>query len=241
MQKKYSLVIFDFDGTLCDNYEDNINSVQAAYKQYGYEPIPAREAISELLGQGVVNTKLFELLNPNIDVSIRKELINIYQSRTLQPEYKNVLLFPGVIELLQQLKKAEIPCVIVSNRSNEDLNLAVEIANLNASKDKKDELIFKSIGIEPGSFSKPDVGLYQQHLEPLFNIDPSEILVVGDTITDLLFAQNIGADACWVRYGHGKAEECEALSPQYSINDLKELSNILVIEEPILYKPLALN
>lgn len=52
---------------------------------------------------------------------------------------------------------------------------------------------------------------------------PEEVLVVGDPVADVMFAKNIGAMACWARYGHGDKSEPEKLSPKFVINSLEDV------------------
>ena len=70
---------------------------------------------------------------------------------------------------------------------------------------------------------------YTDFIQPKFKeIDPKQILMVGDTPADLLFAQNIGADSCWAEYGYGDAKTCRALNPTYTIKHLTDILAILL-------------
>ena len=224
---KYSLVIFDFDGTLCDNRLDAINSIQSTYKRLGKAP-PSDEVIGAALTQGLINTHLFKRLTPEIDALTESQLISDYKRASLDFTNKQTILFPGVKELLAQLEQDNIPCVIVSNRGHLDLEQAITVVKLG-------NYITRFFGVSDKSrFFKPDPHLYEQVIKPDFaDIDPNKILVVGDTVTDLHFAKAIGADACWVSYGHGDPKACQALSPEHIVNEVKALNDILAID----YRP----
>lgn len=83
----------------------------------------------------------------------------------------------------------------------------------------------------PGATRKPDVGSFTDVLVPKMRgaglveevVDASEVLVVGDTVADIQFARNIGAKACWARYGYGERVECEELRPDFTIEALMDV------------------
>lgn len=217
---KYALVIFDFDGTLCSSRLDGLQSIKMAYQTVG-EVIPSDEVMNKAVNQGAPGYELIKLLSPEINEVYQQKLLLEYQRINSQAGHEKAFLFPGVIQLLDQLKSEGIPRVIVSNKYSQELEQAIKKFNLS-------NYITKSVGITFDSFVKPDFQVFERYIKPHFpNILPSEILVVGDTITDLMFAKNIQADACWVSYGDGDPIVCKALSPQYIVDSLDELNDIL--------------
>jgi phosphoglycolate phosphatase len=50
-----------------------------------------------------------------------------------------------------------------------------------------------------------------------------QILMVGDTELDILFAKKSGMSCCWVSYGYGDAQRCRALKPEHEIASIAEL------------------
>jgi len=58
-------------------------------------------------------------------------------------------------------------------------------------------------------------------------LDPKEVLVVGGTVADIRFERNIGAMACWVRFGYGDKEECEKLGPELAVENLEEVQTLV--------------
>jgi phosphoglycolate phosphatase len=58
-------------------------------------------------------------------------------------------------------------------------------------------------------------------------LNPQDVLVVGDTEADLQYAKNIGAVACWARFGYGEKEECENLGPDLVVDSLEELALLI--------------
>ena len=83
------------------------------------------------------------------------------------------------------------------------------------------------MGIRAEGYCKPNPAVYDKFIQPLFPEESKQkILMVGDTQTDLYFAQNIAVKACWARYGHHDLN-CQVLNPRYIIDQLSELEAII--------------
>ena len=111
---------------------------------------------------------------------------------------------------------------MVSNKAVAAVNTALERFQLK-------QYITAVVGDTKTLRKKPDPMAYTDFIQPKFKeIDPKQILMVGDTPADLLFAQNIGADSCWAEYGYGDAKTCRALNPTYTIKHLTDILAILL-------------
>jgi len=88
-------------------------------------------------------------------------------------------------------------------------------------------LVDLALGATEVRFPKPDARLFTEHIFPVLPFAPDEVLVVGDTVTDLHFAANIGAKSCWARYGYGDHVSCSRLSPDFAIDTFGELPAVL--------------
>ena len=58
-------------------------------------------------------------------------------------------------------------------------------------------------------------------------IDKTKALIVGDMDVDILTGKNTGVKTCWVTYGLGRIEQIRDLKPDYIIEDLIELKEII--------------
>jgi phosphoglycolate phosphatase len=75
---------------------------------------------------------------------------------------------------------------------------------------------------------KPNPAAFHSIIKPLFpELDNSQVLMVGDTAVDLLFAKNAGIDVCWAAYGYGDRAQCLALEPTFAIDDISELAALV--------------
>jgi phosphoglycolate phosphatase len=133
-----------------------------------------------------------------------------------------ITLFDGTADTLAGVKAAGIKAVLVSNKGNAGLVQLLQQLNII----NYFNLILSADHVK---HHKPSAALYTKHIAPVFpQGDPKNILVVGDTESDLRFANNIGADSCWAAYGYGDASACIALAPTFIISGISELRGLLV-------------
>jgi len=123
--------------------------------------------------------------------------------------------------------------VILSNKGIGAVNAVLAQAGLTGVVD----LV---LGDMPGVRKKPDPMAFFEIIAPWYvrftardgeghvvssvqQLKAEEVLVVGDTVADMMFARNVGAVACWARYGYGDVDECEKLRPDVVVDGLEEV------------------
>lgn len=171
-------VIFDLDDTLFSEKE---------YVRSGYR------AISDYLGGGYENTlwSFFEAGKPAIDELVREigsgdekeELLKIY--RTHKPD---IHLYPGVAEIIRDLKKESIKVGIITDGRPEGQRKKIEALGIEKLVD--DIIITDELG--GAQFRKPcDIAFRIMIVK--WKMNPSEIVYVGDNPTkDFQAPQQLG-------------------------------------------------
>lgn len=148
---------------------------------------------------------------------------------------------PGSIKAIAQLKHAGYKVYIATNQSGIFRGF-YDISALNAMHEKLAALLKKQNaeidGIEfcphgPDDgcdCRKPKAGMYLTIAEKAGCTNPSEILVVGDSLRDLQAAQTIGAKAHLVKTGKGvrTLKNNEGLNSIPVYNDLADFVNVLL-------------
>lgn len=225
----FSLVIFDFDGTLFDTHESIVHSIQRTFEALSHE-VPPSASILRYISAGTGLSDTFRALNPSL--STEDEAVWEAQYRATYAEHGQPLIraFPGARELLVHLREAKIPIAIVSNKGAAAIATALE--NNGLSEFFPADLI---VGDKtPGATRKPDLASYDKVLVPtlrekygITNVSTASVLEVGDTIPDIQFARNIGGKSCWCRFGYGDKEECERLKPDYTVDSLLEVISLV--------------
>ncbi|KAJ4127700.1 hypothetical protein NW768_007971 [Fusarium equiseti] len=220
-------VIFDFDGTLFDTHQAIIHSIKTTFSTHLPGFSLSESKLQKLIGGGKGLKDVLNALHPAPDSFDEAEWTATYRRIYNDEGQKLVSPFPGARDLLQNLHARGIPMAIVSNKGVTALQTCLANHSL-------DHLIPEASIIgdnTPGATRKPDPESYTNLLLPALQArglsEGLDVLVVGDTEADLLFAKNIGAKSVWCRFGYGNGEKCEELCPDFEIDGLGEVERIV--------------
>ncbi|MDR1710441.1 MAG: HAD family hydrolase [Propionibacteriaceae bacterium] len=197
----HELIIFDLDGTLADTVPGIAHAAATVLEELGL-PAPDPAAVRAGIGGGARNlmTSLLGAAHASrLDEALAKFSAYYNAHAELHTE-----LYPGVQEFLGTLHPG--------------VRLAVATAKTRPGTMR----IFEHAGIA-GCFDaivtmtemrapKPDPGCVRDILE-LLEVPAGKALYVGDTMTDVLTAENAGVDYAIVSYGYG-AEQVRRLRPE---------------------------
>ena len=215
---QYKLIIFDFDGTLAITDKAIISCIVKTFESFNIAP-PAADTIRATIGINLPNT--FKLLYPAIEESAIPAWVETYRSFYRTEGEKQLDLFPGTKQFLQLASKLGLNLGVFSNKHVSFVNLFLEKLRINSFFD----LV---LGDNGEIIQKPNPTVFYSIIKPLFpELDNSQVLMVGDTAVDLLFAKNAGIDVCWAAYGYGDRAECLALQPTFAIDNISELAAIV--------------
>jgi len=211
--KKIDLLIFDLDGTLVDSKEDIVNAVNFTLRQLGLDEKPYNK-IASFIGTGV---------NDLIRKAIGEKKKNLFDEGVLifEDYYKKQSaakskLYPHVEDILKHFK--DKPMFVVTNRKRD-----MAQATLNSLKIGK---YFKDIiGGDDESCLKPSVCSIDKVLK--CNKNNKRSMIVGDMDLDVLSGKKAGILTCAVTYGIGKKEDIVKAEPDYIIDDIVELKDII--------------
>lgn len=106
--------LFDLDGTFADTAPDLAFALNETLKAHGKTPLSfaqIRPAVSHGTSALIELGFQYTALHPEFD-SLRQELTNIYAANIV----RETRLFPGIVELLQQLSTRQIQWGIVTNK-----------------------------------------------------------------------------------------------------------------------------
>lgn len=216
----YKLLILDFDGTLCATHEAILFCIKRTYQML-HMTVPGHDFIDETIRAGLGMEKTLLVLSPELTNKEIQYLLDKYEAIYLSEGEEKSAPFPKAAEILAKIYAAGFILTVVSNKAVAAVNTALERFQLK-------QYIALVIGDTKTLRKKPDPMAYTDFIKPKFKeIRPKEILMVGDTPADLLFAQNIGADSCWAEYGYGDEKTCRALNPTYTIRQLADILSIL--------------
>ncbi len=214
LMTKIEHVCFDLDGTLVRSGKTIYKTTISTLKQLGIDHILPEAEFNMMIGQHFKDIfSHFSIDVPDFDYFIR-----IYKNNYF--DFMNESeLYEGVKETLKFLKSNNIKVSLLTTKAQDQAEKIIAHFNI----DKYFDLI---VGRRDGIAHKPSP-------EPLLiicnelNIEPSQTLMVGDTELDILCGKSAGSKTCAVTFGYREPEVLKNYSPDYLINSLAEISQIL--------------
>ena len=111
---KYDTVIFDLDGTLLDTLDDLTDGVNHALREFGF-PEATRDEIRARLGYGS-NYLIAQSVPGGRDCPVYQQVFDCYFAYYRAHSADKTRPYPGIPELLAELRNKGVRCAIVSNK-----------------------------------------------------------------------------------------------------------------------------
>jgi pyrophosphatase PpaX len=208
-------VLFDFDGTVMDTNQVIINSWQHTFRTLTGAERPVGDIV-ETFGEILQDTmaKFF----PDVPA---EEAVEIYRSYHKDNFGPMISVFPGIRDLLEELKKRGYTLAIVTSRLPETTIEGLEKYSLSGYFDQ-------IVTCDDCRKFKPDPEPVLIALEKLGK-KPEEALMVGDSRNDILSARRAGVKSVLVGWAVAVSErEREGPDgPDYFIGKAEDLLGIL--------------
>ena len=208
------VIFFDVDGTLVDSRSDIVRAVNYTLKHYAIADKTAEEIVS-YIGTGVKDL-LRKSLGPD-KAKLTDEAVRIFSDYFLKHPTDESTLYPNVKEVLQYFSKKRK--FILTNRYREFADAALKNLGI---RDYFEEIL----GGDDESCIKPSACVIEKVFNA-FHVDREKSMIVGDMAVDVMAGKNSGIRTCWVTYGLDKLDDLKGIKPDYIIDDLIELKNII--------------
>ena len=191
--KNYKAVIMDFDMTIGDTGKLIEDCLYANAERFGYD------LDRKILRDGIGMTAESIYLDAGLDAETAKRLHDEYIPYTAEIMCEQTEFYPGVPEGLAALHARGITLAVLSLKTSEQIWRPLERCGL-------DGLMHSVISPDEVEKHKPEPdGIY--YLSEKTGIALSDILYVGDSMTDMKTAQNAGVDFAAVCTGAFSAEQ----------------------------------
>jgi phosphoglycolate phosphatase len=189
-----SAVLFDLDGTLADTAPDLADAVNRMLAEQGHEPLPLERLrpFASAGARGLLQAA-FGIKPDDPDyAALRETFLEYYAESTC----RHTRLFPGIAELLDELRAREVPWGIVTNKAT-----------------RFTEKIVLELKLAPDCVACGDTTPYLKphpasllHAAGQLNIPPGNCLYLGDDLRDMKAAQAAGARPIAVEWGYHHPE-----------------------------------
>lgn len=193
---RYKAVVFDMDGTLANTIDDiasSCNEMLAHYKK----PPRATDEYRYLVGNG--SRKLVERLLPDAAPHVVDEALSLYKGIYDDHLLDRAALYPGVNDLLRELKSRDILLAVCTNKHQTAAERMIGSLFAPGTFDA-------FTGDREGVPRKPDPSNVHFVLREM-GASPKETVYLGDSGVDMKTAVNSGTLPVGVLWGFRERDE----------------------------------
>jgi len=207
----FRTVVFDFDGTLCDSAGDIKKTFIDSAIACGYDAstlceIPIGPSLAHVLRVG---------LGREIDDAAMNTLLAKYRKLYLSSNYSLSPLYPGVLELLQQLKASGKFIAMATNKGKRGTLRMIELKKITHLFD---HVFCYDLG---GEFWSKERMLHTILTET--QTAPENAVFFGDATTDIAAGRNVDVPTVAALYGYGNIDELMAAGPDFVCSNIADL------------------
>ncbi len=208
------IVIFDWDGTLCDSVEQIVSAMQAAADECRL-PIPDASAVRHIIGLSLPNA--MPILFPGQPPAVWDRMQQAYSRCYVAMDRGPARLHEGALETLERLRGSGFELAVATGKSRRGLDRVLHGLGL--------ENYFESTRCADETLSKPDPLMLRQILAERGKT--SELaLMVGDSVYDLDMARQINMASVGVSFGVHSPQQLAQHQPRAVIDHLLDLCEL---------------
>ena len=193
---KYTLAIFDMDGTILDTLNDLADATNYALRQFGF-PERTLEDIRRAVGNGVYN-QIRRSLPPDCPEETVLRVIPVYKEYYTAHMSVKTRPYPGIRGLMRELRARGVRVGVSSNKFDPAVKALC--------REYFDGLVDFSEGEAPDTPKKPDPTGAQKIMRAA-GATRAQTLYCGDSPVDVETARNAGVDGIFVTWGFRTREQ----------------------------------
>ena len=209
--KQYSVIVFDWDGTLMDSTHGIVQAIQGACRDLELK-VPSAAQAAWVIGLSLEPALRHAV--PELTKSLEPLFLERYRHHYLGRD-QTLKLFDGIPELLADLKASGATLAVATGKSRVGLNRALTSTALHST--------FQASRTADETCGKPHPGMLLELMDELM-VEPAHVVMVGDTSHDLQMAANAGVHGVGVAYGGAHpADELRASPNQGVVEHVADL------------------
>ena len=210
-----SAILFDLDGTILDSDAIIIQSWKKAHDQTSPDVEWNESKLLSMMGQPAEDIPY----GMGVPEELHQKYIDIFDQQFINIQLP---LFDDVIPVLEKLKEKSIPLGIVTGaKTGEALELLIQ--------NKIDHFFTEIIGADLTERGKPypdPVNLAVERLD--LNLNLKNVLLVGDSVNDLLSAQAAGVTPVLIWRNNGEVPSNLRQTDVIVIPELTQLLDLII-------------
>ena len=218
MSQNLKLALFDYDGTIVDSAIMIVEGAIAAFRICGL-PDPDPKKVRENIGKPLA-IALDEYMPPGFNVT-PNEISEAYRSWYAEQGrlgLQNEPLYPGVVELIKELKTDDWLIGIATNKSRIGLTNGL-------AKHSLSDMFDITLSTDE-NIPKPNPAMAIKAMNDL-GVDKENCVMVGDTINDIGLGVNAEIISIGVTWGYNDKNLLTSAGADYLVDDANELSVLM--------------
>ncbi len=216
--RPYDVVLWDLDGTIMDSAPGIFLSFEHTFTEMGLVA-PDRAELRRYLGPPLKST-FGELLGFSPTETIRA--IEIYREEYHQVGAFTAEPFPGIVQLIADVRAAEITTALATSKAYTAARLVTEHFHLDELFD-----IYGTATDDDVRKTKADVLEFILDELGERGTNRSRIVLVGDRIHDVEGAREFGIDCVLVEWGYGEPDEFAKATDSFStVSELRRFLGV---------------
>ncbi|MBO7176177.1 MAG: HAD hydrolase-like protein [Clostridia bacterium] len=211
-------VLFDLDGTVSDTSEGILNGYLYAWPRIGL-PVPAdKNDLRFIIGPPLPQSLMAHY---GLSEELAMEGLRQYRSYYGPIGTKECIPYPGMPELLRELRAAGLTVMTATSKAEPFTRTALEHLGLSDAFD-----FLGCADMENTRVEKEDVIAYIREHFP--DINGENTVMVGDRVYDVVGAHLHGLPVIHCTYGFVQPGELEGHEPDYTVHTVEELRALLI-------------
>jgi len=215
---KYETVLFDLDGTLADSKEGVTKSIQYALAKFGIN-VENMNSLLPLIGAVLVDEFQRRF---NLKEGEARQAVKYYREYYTDNGIQQCRVFDGIPGLLTELRELNCQMAVATLKPKiytEKILECFEIANYFT--------LVESPEMDEETITKPQI--INRALQRLPDRDRSKMVMVGDRSADMIGAHQHNIDCVAAMYGYGSLSELVNCSPNFYVDNVSELRQLLTM------------
>jgi phosphoglycolate phosphatase len=209
-----ALLMFDLDGTLVDSLDDIAASANRTRAHFGLPPLPRRQIVARVGDGSAALVRAVVPLPPERQAEALAAFLRCYDAHLVD----TTRLMPGVPALLRRFEERAL--AVVTNKLQ-----------------GQSERILTHLGVRPPFrmvVGGDTLAVRKPHPGPLLHVlaacgvRPGEAVMIGDGVNDVIAAKAARVPVVAVTGGVNSRAELAALEPDWLIDGLDRLAEVIV-------------